>query len=417
MSKWADLPDLILSEIMRRLSFYNDFVIFGAICKSWRSVYSLENPPLAPRCPWLMLAEEKEQKSHTRVFVNLFDNKVYNFKLPELVGKKCIGTSFGWLLSVGTDFQVNLFHPLSKHLLSLPQPLFWNEDDNSKLDHLDYRDMFFEKCVLSRNPWNLVTHEYDCDCIIMVIYGNGRSLAFTRPGYKAWIDIPSHSGSISDIAFYKGKFYAVNCHGEAFVCHTDDDIPFIESIAPRPPATEEIIQMYIVESSGDLLVVSRFRGGHFFLEDDTEDEDSEDDIEDENIHESESEGEGEDEEDEDEEEKINDNPYVTIGFTILKLECSTKVRSKYKYKWVKVDSLGGQTLFVGDNSSVSLSASSFNGCKANCIYYTDDYVEVFPFTLNGGGYDMGVFSVEDGEYKHHYEGESLSYFSTPLWYI
>ena len=258
MSKWADLPDLILSEIMRRLSFYNDFVIFGAICKSWRSVYSLENPPLSPRCPWLMLAEEKEQKSHTRVFVNLFDNKVYNFKLPELVGKKCIGTSFGWLLSVGTDFQVNLFHPLSKHLLSLPQPLFWNEDGNSKLDHLDYTDMFFEKCILSRNPWNLVTHEYDCDCIIMVIYGNGRSLAFTRPGYKAWIDIPSHSGSISDITFYKGKFYAVNCHGEAFVCHTDDDIPFIESIAPRPPATEEIIQMYIVESSGDLLVVSRF---------------------------------------------------------------------------------------------------------------------------------------------------------------
>ncbi|KAK7832292.1 putative f-box protein [Quercus suber] len=367
MSKWADLPDLILSEIMRRLSFYNDFVIFGAICKSWRSVYSSENPPLSPRCPWLMLAEEKEQKSRT-------------------------------------DFQVNLFHPLSKHLLSLPQPLFWNEDGNSKLNHLDYRDMFFEKCVLSRNPWNSVTHEYDCDCIIMVIYGNGRSLAFTRPGYKAWIDIPSHSGSISDITFYNGKFYAVNCHGEAFVCHTDDDIPFVESIAPHPPATEEIIQMYIVESSGDLLVVSRFRGGHFFLEDDTEDEDSEDDIEDENIHESEGEGEGEDEE-----EKINDNPYVTIGFTILKLECSTKVRSKYKYKWGKVDSLGDQALFVGDNSSVSLSASSFNGCKANCIYYTDDYVEVFPFTLNGGGYDMGVFSVEDGEYKHHYEGESLSY--------
>nr|XP_023913250.1 F-box protein At2g17690-like [Quercus suber] len=349
--------------------------------------------------------QKKRNKKVVRVSLSTYSIiKFTTSSCLSLLEKKCIGTSFGWLFSVGTDFQVNLFHPLSKHLLSLPQPLFWNEDGNSKLNHLDYRDMFFEKCVLSRNPWNSVTHEYDCDCIIMVIYGNGRSLAFTRPGYKAWIDIPSHSGSISDITFYNGKFYAVNCHGEAFVCHTDDDIPFVESIAPHPPATEEIIQMYIVESSGDLLVVSRFRGGHFFLEDDTEDEDSEDDIEDENIHESEGEGEGEDEE-----EKINDNPYVTIGFTILKLECSTKVRSKYKYKWGKVDSLGDQALFVGDNSSVSLSASSFNGCKANCIYYTDDYVEVFPFTLNGGGYDMGVFSVEDGEYKHHYEGESLSY--------
>ena len=83
MSEWADLPDLILSEITRCISVYDDFVIFAAVCKSWRRVYSMEKPPLSPRCPWLLLAEEKEQKNHTRVFFNVFDSKVYNFKLPE----------------------------------------------------------------------------------------------------------------------------------------------------------------------------------------------------------------------------------------------------------------------------------------------------------------------------------------------
>ena len=75
------------------------------------------------------------------------------------------------------------------------------------------------------------------------------------------------------------------------------------------------------------------------------------------------------------EELIEDNPIVTIGFTIVKLEWSTEVRSKDEYKWVNVDSLGDQALFVGDNSSMSLFASSFNGCKANCIYFTDDNVD------------------------------------------
>ena len=36
-----------------------------------------------------------------------------------------LGTSFGWLLTIGADLQINLFHLLSKHLISFPpQPTF-----------------------------------------------------------------------------------------------------------------------------------------------------------------------------------------------------------------------------------------------------------------------------------------------------
>ena len=77
-------------------------------------------------------------------------------------------------------------------------------------------------------------------------------------------------------------------------------------------------------------------------ENESNDEDIEDDFE--------------DEETKDEFDKgIKDNSYVTFRFTVLKLERCTPEGSKFKYKWVKVDSLSDQALFVGDNSLVFLS--------------------------------------------------------------
>ena len=74
----------------------------------------------------------------------------------------------------------------------------------------------------------------------MTIYGDKKLLAFTRPGYKAWIDIKSPTRCYDDIAFYKGKFYVVDCHGEVFVCRTDDDQKLeFKVIVPRPKEEEE----------------------------------------------------------------------------------------------------------------------------------------------------------------------------------
>ena len=71
MSEWAHLPDLILSEIACCISVHDDFVNFGAVCKAWQRVYSMIKLPLSPRCPWLLLAEEKEQKI-IRVYFSMY---------------------------------------------------------------------------------------------------------------------------------------------------------------------------------------------------------------------------------------------------------------------------------------------------------------------------------------------------------
>ena len=100
---------------------------------------------------------------------------------------------------------------------------------------------------------------------------------------------------------------------------------------------------------------SQIQGGHCYSirdsfvkdsdheENESYDEDIEDDFEDEETK------------DEFDKEGIKDNSYVTFRFTVLKLERCTPEGSKFKYKWVKVDSLSDQALFVGDNSLVFLS--------------------------------------------------------------
>jgi hypothetical protein len=203
-----------------------------------------------------------------------------------------------------------------------------------------------------------------------------------------------------------------------------------KAIVPAPKGInmniQRHIQKYIVESSGDLLLVSRFRGGHFYSkfysfeeefdckENESNDEDPKDDFEDEN---SQDDVEDEGTKDESDRKDINDKPYVTIRFKVQKLERCTQEGSEFKYKWVKVDSLGDQILFVGDSSSLSLTASSLNGIKPNCINFTDDDLYLFSWTHNGGGSDMGVFSMEDATIKPHYSCRSHSFFCSPLWYI
>ncbi|XP_004292816.1 PREDICTED: uncharacterized protein LOC101290729 [Fragaria vesca subsp. vesca] len=55
----------------------------------------------------------------------------------------------------------------------------------------------------------------------------------------------------------------------------------------------------------------------------------------------------------------------TEGFTVFEFnfdEC----------QWIEKNSIGDLALFLGDNSSVSVVASNFPGCRSNCIYFNHD---------------------------------------------
>ena len=63
------------------------------------------------------------------------------------------------------------------------------------------------------------------------------------------------------------------------------------------------------------------------------------------------------------------------------------------FEWLEVKTLDGKALFLGDNASISLTASDFPECEPNCIYFTDESLN---YVRRGGPHDTGVFNLEDG---------------------
>lgn len=59
--------------------------------------------------------------------------------------------------------------------------------------------------------------------------------------------------------------------------------------------------------------------------------------------------------------------------------------------WELVEDLGEESLFLGDNQSICVKAFEYPGCKANHIYFTDDWCDIWED--RGFGKDKGVRSI------------------------
>ncbi|CAI0419606.1 unnamed protein product, partial [Linum tenue] len=83
--------------------------------------------------------------------------------------------------------------------------------------------------------------------------------------------------------------------------------------------------------------------------------------------------------------------YETTTFKVFKLNWDA-------HDWERVDSLGDYALFFGGNQASFVSAEEYPGCRANCIYFTDDYREGQEAYFHGG-YDIGVYDIGKGSVK------------------
>uniref|UniRef100_A0A2N9F324 KIB1-4 beta-propeller domain-containing protein n=1 Tax=Fagus sylvatica TaxID=28930 RepID=A0A2N9F324_FAGSY len=84
---------------------------------------------------------------------------------------------------------------------------------------------------------------------------------------------------------------------------------------------------------------------------------------------------------------------------------------------VELESLGDDTLFVGDNNSMSVSAANLPGCQPNSIYFTHDYIDWIRFNKSYRPHDVGVFNVKDGTFGQHYVLNALDKKMPPVLWI
>lgn len=356
IADWSSLlQDLVISIAERQLVSLEDFVAFGAVCKSWSlaATFAAENftGRLTRQVPFLMFpADEKD--SNIRKFYSLTRCKIYQLDLMlEAKEKICYSASSGWLITTQFDpphssfrVLVNLVHPFNKH-------------DQIKLPNLYSRSSSYLKFVLSSSPSSRTSSSY-----IVMVGLSPMTIAFCRPYDQSWREFTCWGGSACDVTYYQGRFYALGLRGSVSICDIE---------GTNEPGTRRIVKnmprkllhipnyikfksdLYLVEVEGALSVVFLCYNS-------------------------------------------NDLPTSIVGFRVFKVPFTTD-------NWqseLEVRNLGNKALFLSPDSSFCVEASNYSGCKANCIYFLlhdRRYgVEKGIWASRSTTY-MGIFHMEDGK--------------------
>ncbi|KAL5702474.1 hypothetical protein ACHQM5_027688 [Ranunculus cassubicifolius] len=464
-ARWSEVPNNLLEDIFQRL-FLKDHLGFSSVCSSWRSA-CVENRYLPSRRYVGLLVPGKTADSETRRLLEPVQGEYNNNNSPINVPVPhryyCCGSSFGWLVLINDDLDMQFFNPISGAKLQLPSANTL-VSPSASWGLKRFGKHYVTKAFLSCDPSSLTSR-----AMVLVIYG-GYNLAFSIPGDKSWrvIATGEHGSGpdvreYSDAIFHKKKFYVVYNSapppGGVVTCDLSDiENPIVADYAPPPRCEIFHMTRYLVEANGDLFQLRRqFQydlNPHSDLDSDCDDyhcdgyevnnkdevregDDSDDDRDEVNQKDGVREGDDIDEvkqtNDEDREGDENDNDrdevegdeseseedikescrrYRTSRFKVYKLiecnGCDTR-------RWEKVKSIGDNAFFVGYNSSFSLSTTDYLGCKPNSIYFTDCRT---PYTdsLEPIRHDVGIFNLEDKSIQDIYPLDSKPVRPPAFWF-
>ncbi|XP_059630117.1 F-box protein SKIP23-like [Cornus florida] len=304
----------------------------------------------------------------------------------ELYNSHCVGSSHGWLVLLDENTDLFLLNLFSRVRIQLPNkealPHILSVQKNSegtvlvtyKVGHyrqytspLKYlHKQLIRKVILSSNP------SHNNNYRIVIIDGNQLKLAFFRPGDDAWTGLE-----------------VWGFHGSLPIKITTIDPSFpIKEVEEPWQKDLYTTRCYLVETSGDLLLVERYTGE--YVHDGVP------------VY---------------EEDLLNGQtnhplvcPYKTLQFRVYKLEFGQK-------KWVEVKSLSNSMLFLDGNHSMSLSAHDFPEYKANSIYFTDDYGDRMDEDYLYGGHDMSIFNLDDRSVEPFYQCNMQKIQPPPFWVV
>ncbi|KAF8021124.1 hypothetical protein BT93_G1527 [Corymbia citriodora subsp. variegata] len=355
---WAWLPEDIMDAILKKLGSADEYMRVSRVCMSWFSFVRdrTEFKELLRKQAPLLVIPAINNCRHRRNLHDVIVGKTYNVQITLPYNRRCCGSSHGWLATVGRKMVITLTNPFSQRRIHLP-PICNPPKGNFTKDNPWHFYWRVHKVILSNDP-DLSSE----NCIVGAIYDHVNRLAFIKLGDECWTYVDASLIAFVDIIFSNGLLYAIDRVG--MLISVDINIKSyvgeneVEVIVPYCRASQSNM-VYIVESrDGDILMIQRF----LVEQPDHEDLD------------------------------------LTGKIRVFKLQRNSSVRSK----WIGVKNLNGETLFLGDNHSTSLSSSEIPALKPNCIYYTDDYYIDDDHYKVDGPIDLGVFNMDNGRFEAHY---------------
>lgn len=340
---WSDLPVELLSSIGKYIQDRIGVVRFRSVCASWRSSI----PPPCDILPPLPLPLPYPTRSARRAYVS--HRTYYRFKLPDDVNPNpSTCSSKGWLVKVEEfefDRKCLFLNPLSNLQFKFSDPeginlLDYQVVEVSKgyelqsIEGIPFIDV--NKLVLfPDSAWNSRVEGTE----IFALYHKGK-LGHMKYGDKNWTLVEDLGYDYDDIIVYKGQTYVIDTLGMvSWIGNIGSSIKLVPFL---PPFSGLGNQKHLVVSCGELYLVDRsfdreMRFDHGLR-------------------------------------RYRLCP-KTVNIKVCKLD-------EEWGRWALVKNLGDQVFFLGKDSSFSVSATEFSGCKGNCVYFTDDN-------------DIGVSYLED----------------------
>ncbi|KAL3585079.1 hypothetical protein D5086_011946 [Populus alba] len=345
---WAQVPADILEYIASKVSVA-DYHRFLLVCTAWRRTTSMRPP--SSHLPWLMLSNDRNKK--TRRFFCLHDSKFYQIPLPRVVRRS-------WI-------------PLPTHY----QPYSFVRPASNPY--------FMTKAILSSEP----TPENTAagHCLVAALF-EVDSLGICRPGDQAWtcFTIRSLNGDGEDQEEEEEE-------GEGDDQEEGEEEEEAEGEGDDQEEGEEEEEEEEEEEDGGCACGYPINKGEFNKKDDEDDSELEEyesikgDYED--VQEIDNDGQAEEDDSEEEIEEGLDDEEET--FIVFKLDDETSDPAK----WVRLENIGNQIIFLGRNHTKCVPAIDFPGFEGNCVYYSCDlwnHFHMLPMDQRDYA-DMGVYGL------------------------
>ncbi|XP_062077217.1 F-box protein SKIP23-like [Humulus lupulus] len=337
ISQWSDLPNELLEIIIDHLHTKIDLTRFSSVCESWRSsALPYRNRVVLPAKVSYLGPSHLQESS-----LLLTESTVYHLSPLESCAMASTSNSSpsGWIVKIKENQelgqQLHLINPLSPlrvHPLpdSFPKvlnSLQFRVFELTKSYTLQYSNLNHCNYKVALNP------NQDCPSLMVVAAG---VLWHLKLGQDRWTAIDDMESQLSyeDVIVYRGKFCAVDEFGRAVVVDSDLKITEIASVISGGAGDKKNLLVF----NGELLLVDRYLS------------------------------------------KKHNYMYYNIG----RRTSSVKVEKFRLYKlnldqerWVEIESLGDQILFLGEDCSYITSAKNFSGCRGNCIIYCDPEFKVY----------------------------------------
>ncbi|CAL1397598.1 unnamed protein product [Linum trigynum] len=368
--------------------------------------------------PWLLCRADGDKD--TRCY-DVAEQQFHDDHVDFPVDKTCRGSAFGWLFMVQQTPPVFLLNPLTGNqiplppLTTFPHVLAYRPEKPGREYVLRYgsgktyahdkkytEKKYIVRTAMSADPDGSSKEE---ELVVMAIcFCSNFSLAFCKPGDAKWTPI-THQAVIpfADVAFWKGKFYALDHNGGVYACDLsnpdhpelslrDNELDLVVSdtrylvISPDGDELMMVTRHMCVSPENDALFDSKYAAKY---NDGEEEKEAVDVVVDEP-------------DDDDGAATTSVVTYWTSKFRVFKLiaDDDNWINDGRGWKgWDEVDSIGDFALFVGFNSPTFVSTEEHPELTANSIYFTDDVTyDCYPWwnEKRYAGHDMGIYDLTTG---------------------